>query len=538
MSETWIVIPARGGSVGIPRKNLWLLNEKPMVWHAITAAKEASANTVLITDDDEISEVGETLGIEVIMEPATATGKKTLDEVVFSFLPKLRELGAKDEDQLITLQPTSPLISVETLRQAIELLADKGSVISVSDDRHLRWKKDSDGYQPEYEKRVNRQLLPESWRETGAVIGCLIGDFEANQTRIGQPVKLIQLPEQEAIDIDSFSDLAIAEHFFSRKTIFFKTDSSQQLGMGHVYRVLSLAQELARHELKIFLSPEMPLGEEFFSQYGFHHQSITNEQFIQQVIQNKPDLVVFDILDTEAKMIQEIRNGSPETKIVSFEDQGSGAREVDLLISDVYPNPEVPSEKQLVGIEHAVLAPSFETLERVRENSDRVEEIAVLFGGTDPSGLAEKALDALEVIGFAGKVSLIRGLGATPIEREFNLDIDYLSNVKNMPRVLAKADLALSSAGRTITELASLGVPTICFAQNEKELTHSHTTEQNGVIMLGLGKDLSVSNLATEISKLIDNRRLRSTLSENAKSSTRNRSNKKIVAEILGRLFS
>ena len=538
MSKTWIVIPARGGSVGIPRKNLWLLNERPMVWHAITAAKEASANTVLITDDDEISEVGETLGIEVIMEPATATGKKTLDEVVFSFLPKLRELGAKDEDQLITLQPTSPLISVETLRQAIELLADKGSVISVSDDRHLRWKKDSNGYQPEYEKRVNRQLLPESWRETGAVIGCLIADFEANQTRIGQPVKLIQLPEQEAIDIDSFSDLAIAEHFFSRKTIFFKTDSSQQLGMGHVYRVLSLAQELARHELKIFLSPEMPLGEEFFSQYGFHHQSITNEQFIQQVIQNKPDLVVFDILDTEAKMIQEIRNGSPETKIVSFEDQGSGAREVDLLISDVYPNPEVPSEKQLVGIEHAVLAPSFETLERVRENSDRVEEIAVLFGGTDPSGLAEKALDALEEIGFAGKVSLIRGLGATPIEREFNLDIDYLSNVKNMPRVLAKADLALSSAGRTITELASLGVPTICFAQNEKELTHSHTTEQNGVIMLGLGKDLSVSNLATEISKLIDNRGLRNTLSENAKRSTGNRSNKKIVAEILGRLFS
>ena len=538
MSETWIVIPARGGSVGIPRKNLWLLNERPMVWHAITAAKEASANTVLITDDDEISEVGETLGIEVIMEPATATGKKTLDEVVFSFLPKLRELGAKDEDQLITLQPTSPLISVETLRQAIDLLADKGSVISVSDDRHLRWKKDSNGYQPEYEKRVNRQLLPESWRETGAVIGCLIADFEANQTRIGQPVKLIQLPEQEAIDIDSFSDLAIAEHFFSRKTIFFKTDSSQQLGMGHVYRVLSLAQELARHELKIFLSPEMPLGEEFFSQYGFHHQSITNEQFIQQVIQNKPDLVVFDILDTEAKMIQEIRNGSPETKIVSFEDQGSGAREVDLLISDVYPNPEVPSEKQLMGIEHAVLAPSFETLERVRENSDRVEEIAVLFGGTDPSGLAEKALDALEEIGFAGKVSLIRGLGATPIEREFNLDIDYLSNVKNMPRVLAKADLALSSAGRTITELASLGVPTICFAQNVKELTHSHTTEQNGVIMLGLGKDLSVSNLATEISKLIDNRGLRNTLSENAKRSTGNRSNKKIVAEILGRLFS
>ena len=538
MSKTWIVIPARGGSVGIPRKNLWLLNEKPMVWHAITAAKKVSENTVLITDDDEISEVGEQLGIEVILEPAAATGKKTLDEVVLAYLPRLRELGAKDDDQVITLQPTSPLISEKTLADAIELLADQGSVISVSDDRHLRWKKHSDGYQPEYEQRVNRQLLPESWRETGAVIGCLIADLERNQTRIGQPVKLIELPEHEAIDIDSFSDLAVAEHFFSRKTIFFKTDSSTDLGMGHVYRVLSLAQELARHELKIFLSPEKPLGEEFFSQYGFHHQSLTDEQFIQQVIENQPDLVIFDILDTEAELIREIKKYSPKTKVVSFEDQGSGAKEVDLLISDVYPNSKVSSDKQLVGVQHAILAPSFETLERHRENSDEVKEIAVLFGGTDPSGLAEKALEALEESGFAGRVTLIRGLGATPIERDFDLDIEYLSNVKNMPRVLSRADLALSSAGRTITELASLGVPTICLAQNEKELTHSHTTEQNGVIMLGLGKKLSVADLAEEISKLIESYDLRKTLSNNAKEATKNRSNKKIVAEILGRLFS
>ena len=538
MSKTWIVIPARGGSVGIPRKNLWLLDGKPMVWHAISAAKEVSKNTVLITDDDEISEVGEQLGIEVIIEPSAATGKKTLDEVLITYLPKLRELGANDEDQLITLQPTSPLISSKTIASSIELLADEGSVISVSDDRHLRWKKDGAGFQPDYEKRVNRQLLPESWRETGAVIGCLIADLEKNQTRIGQPVKLIQLPEHEAIDIDSFSDLAVAEHFFSRKSIFFKTDSSKDLGMGHVYRVLSLAQELARHDLKIFLSPEMPLGIEFFSQYGFVHQSANEQQFIQQVIENKPDLVIFDILDTEAQLIQQIKHHSPTTKIVSFEDQGSGAKEVDLLISDVYPNPKVKSEKQLTGIEHAILAPSFETLERQREVSSEVAEIAVLFGGTDPSGLAEKALEALEKIGFAGRVSLIRGLGANPIERDFNLDIEYLSNVKNMPRVLARADLALSSAGRTITELASLGVPTICFAQNEKELTHSHTTKQNGVIMLGLGKKLSVSRLAEEISQLIENQDLRKTLSENAIEATKNRSNKKIVAEILGRLFS
>lgn len=535
--NSYIVIPARGGSVGIPRKNLWLLNGKPMIWHAINAAKKTNATTILITDDDEIAEVGESLGAEIIMEPEAATGKKTLDEVIISYLPQIKALGAKPTDKLITLQPTSPLISPTSLSRAIEML-DQGSVLSVSDDRHLRWKKSDNEYQPDYQQRVNRQLLPESWRETGAIIGCLIADLESSQTRINQPVKLIELPEDEAIDIDSFSDLAVAEHFFTRKTILFRTDSSETLGMGHVYRVLALAQELARHRLSIFLSPDMPLGEKFFSQFGFEHKTATDEEFLVEISTKKPDLVIFDKLDTEAQLIDQIRDKSPETKVVTFEDQGSGANKADLVVSDLYPNPEIDSDKQLTGINHAILAPSFETLNRISETKQTVQQIVVLFGGTDPSGLAAKALRALEKIDFPGKVKVIRGLGASEITQDINLDVEFLSNVKNMPRVLAEADIALSSAGRTITELASLAIPTICLAQNQKELNHSHTTQENGVVMLGLGKDITEDQLAREISKLIADFQLRTQLHLNAKHSTANRSNKRIVSEILNRLFS
>ena len=537
MTKPWIVIPARGGSVGIPRKNLWLLNGKPMVWHAITAAKEV-AETVLITDDDEIAEIGDSLGIHVINEPEQATGKRTLDEVILSYLPEILALGAKPEDALITLQPTSPLISSESLKDAIELLQGGGSVLSVSDDRHLRWKKTDSGYQPEYEQRVNRQLLPESWRETGAIIGCLIADLEKNQTRINQPVKLIPLPEQEAVDIDSFSDLAVAEYFFGRLSIFFKTDSSESLGMGHVYRVLSLAQELARHKLRIFTSPDLPLGQKFFDQYNFDHQSASEDEFIAQVEATKPELVVIDQLDTSKKLIESIQAASKETKIVSFEDHGEGAELVDLLVSDLYPNPKIDKGKQLTGIENSILAPSFETLDRQIEISETVNEILVLFGGTDPSDLASKALTALQDAKFAGRVKLIRGLGAKAINEKFDLDIEYLTNVKNMPKELKTADMALSSAGRTISELAELGIPTICLAQNEKELSHSHTTADNGVVMLGLGNDITAAELSVEITKLIEDSALRKQLSENARNSVANRSNKQIVAEIMRRLFS
>lgn len=534
---SYIVIPARGGSVGIPRKNLWLLNGKPMVWHAIKQAKSTKAQVVLITDDDEIAEVGNSLGAEIIMEPESATGKKTLDEVIISYLPQIKSLGAKSTDKLITLQPTSPLIKAASLNRAIEILTE-GSVLSVSDDRHLRWRKSDGEYKPDYQARVNRQLLPESWKETGAIIGCLIADLESNQTRINQPVKLIQLPEDEAIDIDNFSDLAVAEHFFTKKTIFFRTDSSETLGMGHVYRVLALAQELARHKLSIFLSPDMPLGEKFFSQFGFQYKTSTDQQFLNEISKEKPELVIFDKLDTDAELIEQIKDLSPDTKVVTFEDQGTGALKADLVVSDLYPNPAIEPNKQLTGINNAILAPSFETLDRNSEPKQTVEQIVVLFGGTDPSELAIKALSSLQEIGFPGKVKVIRGLGANEITQDFNLDVEFLSNVKNMPRVLAEADIALSSAGRTITELASLGIPTICLAQNQKELNHSHTTEDNGVIMLGLGENLSEADLAQEITKLINDFQLRKNLHANAKNSTADRRNKRIVAEILNRLFS
>lgn len=535
--NSYIVIPARGGSVGIPRKNLWLLNGKPMVWHTINAANETNATTILITDDDEIAEVGESLGAEIILEPEAATGKKTLDEVILSYLPQIKALGAKPTDKLITLQPTSPLITADSLNRAIEML-NEGSVLSVGDDRHLRWKKSDGEYKPDYQARVNRQLLPESWRETGAIIGCLIADLESNQTRINQPVKLIELNEDEAIDIDSFSDLAVAEHFFTKKTIFFRTDSSETLGMGHVYRVLALAQELARHRLSIYLSPDMPLGEKFFSQFGFAYKITSDKEFLNEISREKPELVIFDKLDTEAELIDQIRNKSPETKVVTFEDQGTGAKKADLVVSDLYPNPAIETDKQLTGINNAILAPSFETLDRNSEPKETVSQIAVLFGGTDPSELAIKALSALQEIQFPGKVKVIRGLGASEITQDFNLDVEFLSNVKNMPRVLAEADIALSSAGRTITELASLGIPTICLAQNQKELDHSHTTEDNGVLMLGLGQEITKDFLAQEIEKLIDDFQLRKNLHANAKNSTANRRNKRIVAEILNRVLS
>mgnify|MGYP000479309469 CR=1 FL=1 len=136
---------------------------------------------------------------------------------------------------------------------------------------------------------------------------------------------------------------------------------------------------------------------------------------------------------------------------------------------------------------------------------------------------------------FDGTVTVVRGLGADLIDpSDFKLPrLKVLSNVKNMPAVMQHADLALSSAGRTITELSSMGVPTLCLAQNAKELTHTHTTTSNGVIMLGLGALVTEETLAQHLDELIENTDLRHKLHSRALEATGGRSNERIVRRIL-----
>jgi spore coat polysaccharide biosynthesis predicted glycosyltransferase SpsG len=241
------------------------------------------------------------------------------------------------------------------------------------------------------------------------------------------------------------------------------------------------------------------------------------------------DLVVLDILDTEKELVEAIK--ATGAKVVSFEDLGSGATVADLVVSDLYPNQSL-GHNQLTSVENAVLAPSFESLSRTAAIGKDVNHVLVLFGGTDPSGLALSSLRALEEIGFTGKVSCVRGLGASEIEGDFKLDLEMLRDVKNMGALMASADLALSSAGRTITELMSIGVPTICLAQNQKELTHTHATKSNGVINLGLGSLISKADLAASIAALIKDSALRAELNAAALAATAKRSNAQIVKRI------
>jgi len=103
-----------------------------------------------------------------------------------------------------------------------------------------------------------------------------------------------------------------------------------------------------------------------------------------------------------------------------------------------------------------------------------------------------------------------------------------------MPGVMRTADVALSSGGRTVTELISLGVPVVCLCQNEKELTHTHASARFGVVNLGLGELVDTATIAAHLDKLLSSPKLRMTLRKRALAETRGRTNRAVIERILG----
>ncbi|WP_282062294.1 cytidylyltransferase domain-containing protein [Roseobacter litoralis] len=538
--NVWIMIPARGGSRGLPRKNVRLLGGRPLIRHVIDACLQAvpAEQIIVVTDDDEIDAIATEASVRVMREEQT-TGKATLDDVAAKVLPLLRSLGSAEGDIFLTVQPTCPLIKSDRITQAVEKFRDgAGSVVTVVDDRHLGWQIDEAGSPtPDYEARVNRQMLPPQYRETGAVIGCRIRELAAQGTRIIEPIHLLEVSKQEALDIDTFADWVVAEYFIGRRDIVIRADAGKKLGMGHVFRALALAQEFAQHRVRIVTEKAEAIAFGLLSQSPFDVVQVDgNRGFLAWLQDNPADLVILDQLDTDVPYVRAVKAHCH--RVVTFEDLGDGAMEADLVVSDLYKNLNVPDARQLSGLSNAILAPNFETITGAAPFRETVENILVLFGGTDPSQLTEKTLAALRDVNYGGQCTVVIGPGfGRPLALDdYGLKGTIHQNLKFMPAVMRSADLAISSAGRTITELVSLGVPVLCMCQNSKELTHTHASARFGVVSIGMGSLAGPGTISAHIQTLIDTPDLRRLLRERGLHETAGRSNKAIVSRMLERL--
>jgi spore coat polysaccharide biosynthesis predicted glycosyltransferase SpsG len=280
------------------------------------------------------------------------------------------------------------------------------------------------------------------------------------------------------------------------------------------------------------------LGADFLSRYPYQIRTIQAESdFFLLLDEVQPDLVILDVLDTDAEYMAAVK--SRAQKVVSLEDLGPGASQADIIINDLYTD-LYPQTNHWYGVQNAILGPQFEMIEPRPFNGGAVETILIAFGGTDPQNLTIKALKALAQLSFSKSVIVVLGPGYqhAPFElADYGLQGQILRSVSNMPHLMQQADLALTSGGRTVTELMTVGVPTLVLCQNTRELTHTHASSPYGIINLGLGEHVDVHSLSSHISLLLADPGLLESMRNRALQAVRDRSNKVIVERIMNTLL-
>ncbi len=507
------IIPARGGSKGIPRKNVRPLNGKPLIYYSIKTALNSKyiTDVYVSSEDDEILTLAKKFGSKIHKRDISLSeDSTTLDPVVYRAYKYIKEKENNTYDIVVTLQPTSPLLKTNSIDTAIEkMIKNKNidTIISVKNDTHLSWKLVNGKYIPNFEKRVNRQYLTPIFRETG---GFLISrsDIISDNNRIGSNVDLYELGSPESIDIDTYEDWNLCEYYLKRKKILFVVTGNEKVGLGHVYNTLLIANDILDHEIYFLVDKESKLAFDkiFSNNYNVFMQK--SDDLIEDIKKINPDIIINDILDTKEEYIKSLKKLN--YKVINFEDLGKGARLADLVINAIYPEKEkLPNH--YFGPNYFLLRDEF-IYSSFKDIKREVKKVLITFGGVDPNNYTKKVLDS--IYDYCMKknilIEIITGFGYKEYSslKEYE-NVQIFNNVSNISDHMLSADIIFTSAGRTIYEIASLGVPSIVLAQNERELTHFFASKEYGFLNLGLGIKVSKKEILKEFDSLVNNYEMR-----------------------------
>jgi len=214
------VIPARGGSKGIPHKNIKKLNGRPLIEYSIDVARKLTddKNICISTDDMEIAKTVEKYGLHVpfIRPGRLASDTATSNDVICHALNYYENKGIR-YDSVVLLQPTSPLRTANQVSEAIGLYSeDIDMVVSVKETLAsvLLFKENSQGYLEhafDVTNGIRRQDALKLYEYNGAIY-VINRDSIVNKGMAGfTKIKKYVMPERNSIDIDSMLDWKMCE---------------------------------------------------------------------------------------------------------------------------------------------------------------------------------------------------------------------------------------------------------------------------------------------------------------------------------------
>ena len=202
------IILARGGSKGIPYKNIIDLNNKPLIYYTINASKKSKVSeTWISTDSKKISIIAESFGAKIIDRPKEyATDQSSSEQALKHFSTEI------EFDIMVFIQPTSPLIYASDINKGLDLMKKEtyDSVFSVSKEHWLpRWSLDIKPINWSPRDRPRRQDRKEKYIENGAFYITTKEQFLQSGIRYGGKMGIVEIPISRSFQIDTYEDLEI-----------------------------------------------------------------------------------------------------------------------------------------------------------------------------------------------------------------------------------------------------------------------------------------------------------------------------------------
>ncbi|MHA7733114.1 acylneuraminate cytidylyltransferase family protein [Nitrosopumilus sp. S6] len=221
------IIPVRGGSKGIPMKNLKILNKKPLLYYTINNSLQSKYvdRTIVSTENDELSRYAKKIGAEVIPRPKKLSlDKSPTEPVMLHTLEFLKKNENYIPDVIILLQNTSPFRTVKHIDEAFDLFFKQryDSVLSGVSSSELIWiNKNKSSFPINYNptKRPQRQNIKSIYFENGAIYITKYKNFLKSKCRISGKTGIFVMPKKNSIEIDEPHDLTQARKMIKQKLV-------------------------------------------------------------------------------------------------------------------------------------------------------------------------------------------------------------------------------------------------------------------------------------------------------------------------------
>ncbi len=531
MTEYCIVIPAVKKNVAFPNDLVKKLNGVMLIQRAITRALQLhqKQHVFVVTDSEEISLICQRNGVLFFYDKSLILG----EDVLLSIKDYLRQL-AENYGHFFLLWPYCPLVQKATFKQALAqyFTSRLNSLISVK------------RLYPELVRSEERNAVTlakqdhEYYQQVKSLhifsLDFLEGKEQGNQ---------LFVLRDDVLEIKSFHDWWVCEKLMRRKRILFRVVGNTTMGLGHIYRALSLAHENTDHEIVFVTDEDSGHAMNRLAGYDYYIEIAGTDEIEEKILQLKPDLVINDMLNTDRDYILKLK--ANEIRVINFEDLGEGALHADLTINELYDDPQFEGGNVCWGSSYAFLRDEFAGA-KVHTFQDEVDAILLTFGGADPSNLTFNVFKSISqyCIDHGLKVFIVCGPGYLYYDmlEQYLLDIQYSGfywtrDTGVISGYMEKTQIAISSNGRTTYELAHMHIPSIVIAQNEREHTHRFTHGQNGFINLGVYERIEDDEeIVSALDNLINNRNMRRKLFNNMRQFDFLANKRKVVGQIMAML--